>query len=90
MSTGDKGIDTKQCKVKIGKIWGSFWLVEIWNGAFWLVVRLLPLGAPPYNPLLSLKRQDLGHFLIGREQFHHQGAPRGYPLLSSDGIWFVE
>ena len=48
-------------------------------------MRLLPLGAPPYNPLLSLKLGDLGKHLIGREQFHHDGAPRGV-IVSMDLI----
>ena len=46
--------------LKMCRFWVSFWLVEIWNGAFWLVVRLLPPGAPRYNPILSLKCADFG------------------------------
>ena len=65
------------------RFWGSFWLVENWNGAFWLGVRLLPLGALRYKALLS-NEEILGLILIGREQFHHQGALRVNCVDGSD------
>ena len=45
--------------LKMRSRFASFWLVEIWNGAFWLVGRLLSPGASRENPLLSLKRGAL-------------------------------
>ena len=45
--------------LKMRSRFASFWLVEIWNGALWLVGRLLSPGASRENPLLSLKQGAL-------------------------------
>ena len=50
---------------KMGRFWGSFWLVEIWNGAFWLVVRLLaPGGATVYYPIIAQMGRFWGSFWL--------------------------
>ena len=35
-------------------------------------------------PYYRSNEEILGHFLIGREQFHYQGAPRGNCVDGSD------
>ena len=70
----------------VSSIWGHLTPPKMWGNLLhsdWLKFEMersdwscayCHQGAPREIPYY---RSNVGHFLIGREQFHHQGAPRG-------------